>query len=138
MGHQGKVHSLTHKSMQLRAIVDWSLIYFEDENSISKVKQDDRNGEDKIENWYDAAESQSNQDNGNKEGVSLLNGVYIVVIKLDVLIFGLARCFPAKKLFIPTFSDAFEDIGKDQLNDWEGDIEDHSKNNDGSDVEIPI
>lgn len=90
MGHQGKVNRLIHKSMQFRAIIDRSLINLEDENSISKVKQDDGDGEDNIEDWYDATEGQSNQDNGNKEGISLLNRVYIVVVKLDILIFGLA------------------------------------------------
>lgn len=57
MSHQCKVYCLTHKSMQLRAIIDWSLVHLEYENSISEVKQNNRDGEDNIEDWYDATES---------------------------------------------------------------------------------
>jgi hypothetical protein len=40
VGNQGKVDSLIDKPMKLWAIIHWSLIDFENQNSISKVKQD--------------------------------------------------------------------------------------------------
>ena len=81
MGYQGKVYCLIDKPMQLWAIIHRGLIDFKDQNPIGKVKQDYGDCIYKIEDRYNTAEGQSNKDNGNKESVSLLNRVNVVVVE---------------------------------------------------------
>ena len=124
--------------MKGRTVLNWSLVVFEQQEFVSHIQQEERNKSHWKKDGDDPAESQGDEEGGDQVCISFTYGVYLVIVQFNELLFCGSGCLFGAAPGVPALLEAAHPTSKQQFDDAEGDVENHSHDEDSSYGLVPV